>query len=273
MNPVPERCRSWTPTPAIRASAAFHLSGVAALAFDPLSWAYVAAALAGNHALLGLAGMCPRSAVLGPNLRRLPPEAIARRQIALTFDDGPHPDVTGRVLETLDRYGAKASFFCVGTTAAARPDIVREIVRRGHSVENHSHHHPGVFAAYGMNRLRREIEAAQHTLASITGAPPCFFRAPAGLRSPLLDPVLARLGLGYVSWTRRAFDTVDRNPATVLRRLTRNLAAGDVLALHDRTHGRRDRRPPVVLAVLPALLERIRAENLSAVSLRTACNA
>jgi peptidoglycan/xylan/chitin deacetylase (PgdA/CDA1 family) len=270
---VPESCRSWRPTPAIRASAAFHLSGFAALALDPLSWAYVGAALAGNHALLALAGMCPRSAVLGPNLCRLPPESIARRQIALTFDDGPHPYLTRRVLDTLERYEAKASFFCVGAAAAAQPDLVQEIVRRGHSVENHSHHHPGVFAAYGLIRLRREIETAQHTLASLAGTPPRFFRAPAGLRSPLLDPVLARLGLGYVSWTRRAFDTVDANPATVLRRLTRNLGAGDVLALHDRPHLRPDRKPPVILSVLPALLDRIRAEDLDPVSLRTACNA
>ena len=68
----------------------------------------------------------------------------------------------------------------------------------------------------------------------IAGRAPRFFRAPAGLRSPLLDPVLARLGLTYVSWTRRGLDTIDANPATVLRRLARGLSAGDVLTLHDR---------------------------------------
>jgi peptidoglycan/xylan/chitin deacetylase (PgdA/CDA1 family) len=270
---VSEACRRWRPTPAIQASAAFHLGGIAAIAVDPLSWPYVGAALAGNHALLGIAGMCPRSALLGPNLRRLPRESVIRREIALTFDDGPHPEITPRVLDILERYRARASFFCVGSKAAARPDLVQEIARRGHTIENHSQHHPGVFAAYGPHRLRREIEAAQETLTALVSRPPRFFRAPAGLRSPLLDPVLARLGLTYVSWTRRGLDTIDANPATVLRRLTRGLTAGDVLTLHDRPSARTSRKSPVVVSVLPALLDRIHAQNLEPVSLQTACNA
>src|SRR5688572_14512658 len=122
---------SFSPAPAIRVSAALHLGGIAGLAIDPASWTYIAAALAGNHVVLGLAGMCPRSTWLGPNLRRLPPDSIARREIALTFDDGPDPEVTPRVLELLDRYGAKATFFCVGQHAAAHRDMVREVIRRG----------------------------------------------------------------------------------------------------------------------------------------------
>lgn len=270
---MPEHGRSWQPTPAIRVSAAVHLSAIAAVAFDPLAWPYAGIALAGNHALLGVAGMCPRSALLGPNLSRLSREAVMRREIALTFDDGPDPDVTARVLDILDRHGAKASFFCIGSAAAASPDLVQEIVRRGHSIENHSHRHPKVFAAYGLGRLRREIETAQETLATLAGRPPRFFRAPVGLRSPLLDPVLARLGLTYVSWTRRGFDTMDPNPTSVLRRLTRGLSAGDVLPLHDRPRQWAGRRRSVVLSVLPALLDTVRAENLNPVSLRTACDA
>jgi Polysaccharide deacetylase len=107
------------------------------------------------------AGMCPRSPILGPNLRRLPQSCVSSGEIALTFDDGPDPIVTVRVLDLLDRYGAKASFFCVGSKAASYPEIVQEIVRRGHSVENHSQRHPAAFAAYGIGRLRRETEAAR----------------------------------------------------------------------------------------------------------------
>ena len=265
--------RTWKPSVALQVSGAFHLSGIAAVAVDPMSWPYVGAALAGNHFLLALAGLCPGSAVLGPNVCRLPRESAMRRQIALTFDDGPHREATPRVLDVLDRYRAKASFFCVGSAAARSPDIVREIVRRGHSVENHSQRHPGGFATYGMRRLRREIEEAQETLAAITQQRPRFFRAPAGIRNPLLDPVLAQLDLTYVSWTRRALDTVDANPATVLRRLVQEIAPGDVLTLHDRPALRSPEGLPVVLSVLPALLDKITAENLTPVSLRAACDA
>src|SRR4029450_3019295 len=194
---------SWRPARAIRVSAAVHLGGLAAVVFDPISWPYVAAALVANHAALGLGGMMPRRSLLGPNLKRLPPAAGARREIALTFDDGPDPVVTPRLLDILDGHGAKASFFCVGWKAAVYPEIVREIASRGHSVENHSNRHRNGFAGYGLRRLSRDIEAAQETLAALAGCAPAFFRAPMGLRSPLLDPVLARLGLTYVSWTTR----------------------------------------------------------------------
>jgi peptidoglycan/xylan/chitin deacetylase (PgdA/CDA1 family) len=262
---------TWRPAPAIRASIAVHLSSLAAAAFDPATWAYAGAAVAGNHVVLGLAGMWPRSTLLGPNIRRLPETSAARREIALTFDDGPDPRVTLRVLDALDEFGAAATFFCVGTKAAEHPDIVREIVHRGHSVENHSQTHPPAFAAYGIRRLRREIEHAQQTLHSICGRAPTFFRAPAGLRSPLLDPVLAQLGLTYVSWTRRAFDTIDASPLSIVNRLTRRLAAGDVLALHDGRAVSERAAGPVVLSVLPRLLERVAEYNLKPVDLVTAC--
>jgi peptidoglycan-N-acetylglucosamine deacetylase len=258
--------RRWRSAPAVRISAALHLGGLAAVAFDPPSWPYAGAALAGNHLALGLAGMCPRSPILGPNLRRLPQSCVSRGEIAVTFDDGPDPIVTARVLDLLDRYGAKASFFCVGSKAASYPEIVQEIVRRGHSVENHSQRHPAAFAAYGIGRLRRETEAAQETLGAICGRAPAFFRAPMGLRNPLLDPVLSRLGIRYVSWTRRGLDTLDRNPDTVLARLARKISAGDVLVLHDGGAARTPGGLPVVLSVLPALIERIEKMKLKPVS-------
>ena len=216
-----------------------------------------------NHIALFCAALCPRGRLLGPNLVRLPASAARRREISLTFDDGPDPAVTPRVLELLDRYQAKASFFCIGENAAAQPELVREIARRGHSVENHSYHHRLAFAFFGISKLKREVDAAQATVASITGRPPVFFRAPAGFRSPFLDSVLAPRGLRYVSWTRRGFDAVSADPRGILSRLTRGLAAGDVLLMHDSA--------PAVLAVLPELLEKISEQGLKAVSLASAC--
>lgn len=256
---------------AIRLSAALHLGGVATLAFDPSSWPQVGAAFIANHAALGIAGIIPKSGVLGPNLTRLPPAAALRGEVALTFDDGPDPVSTPAVLDLLDRHGAKASFFCIGRAATLYPDIVREIARRGHGVENHSNSHPGAFATYGFKRLQAEVESAQAALAAIAGRAPVFFRAPMGLRNPFLDPVLARLGLIYVSWTRRGFDTVDRRPQRVLDRLAGKLAPGDLLLLHDGSASRRRPGAAVATAVLPVLLERIAGAGFKAVTLRAAC--
>src|SRR4051812_6171262 len=245
----------WRPALLIRLSFWWHAAGLVVLIASPASWAWVLAALAANHCMISLAVLWPRATWLGANVSRLPGSAVARAEISLTFDDGPDPRITLQVLDLLDRYKAKASFFCVGEKAAAFPEIVRTIARRGHSVENHTHRHPHAFAFFGMRALRQEIDTTQTIIAGIIGRAPRFFRAPAGFRSPLLDPVLAACGLRYVSWTRRGYDAVRRDPQQILRSLTHELAAGDVLVLHDGTRARTIEGVPVVLAVLPLLLE------------------
>ena len=261
--PIPR----WRPARAIRLSVALHAASALTVVIAPGLWAWAVAAIAANHLALVGAVFFPRGRLLGSNLSRLPAAAARRREVVLTFDDGPDPEVTPQVLDLLDRYGMKASFFCIGEKAAAFPAIVSEIARRGHSVENHSHRHSHAFAFYGLSQLGREIEAAQSIIAAHTGRPPGFFRAPAGFRSPLLDPVLAKRGLVYVSWTRRGYDTVERDPGKVLGRLTSGLAAGDVLLLHDGGSARTAQGEAVVLAVLPLLLERLIAERLTSVAL------
>ena len=178
----------------------------------PKWWRWTIAALLGDHLILTAFGMSPRSKALGANPTTLPSHGNENGLVALTFDDGPDPDVTPLVLDLLDRHSAKASFFCIGQRAVAYPEIVQDIVRRGHSVENHSYRHPNTFALYLPASLTREIDKAQLAIESVSGQKPRFFRAPMGLRSPLLDPVLARLALRYVSWTRRGLDSVCRRP-------------------------------------------------------------
>jgi peptidoglycan-N-acetylglucosamine deacetylase len=258
---------SWKPAPLIRASLLLHVLALAALVVAPAQWRWVLGAVAINHVLLGLLAVWPRSHWLGPNWVRLPPLAATQNQIALTIDDGPDPNVTPQVLDILDRYNARATFFCVGEKAARYPDLCREIVRRGHAVENHTQHHRHSFALLGMTRLTREIQAAQETLTTLTARRPAFFRAPAGIRSPFLDPVLARLNLRLASWSRRGFDTRTADPALVSRRLLRNLEPGAILLLHDGNSARTASGVPVIVAVLPTLLEAAAAAGLRTVTL------
>lgn len=270
---VPDAVRPgypWRPTPVIGLSILLHVAAGVTVVLQPALWPWALGAVAANQLVLIAAVFWPRGSVLGANMVRLPASAAARGEVCITFDDGPHPEVTPRVLELLDRGGAKATFFCVGEKAAAYPDLVREIARRGHGIENHSHRHSGAFAFYGLFRLRRELKSAQAVVSAITGRAPRYFRAPMGLRSPLLDPVLARCGLTYVSWTRRGLDAVHRDPRKVLRRLTNGLAAGDILLLHDNGRGRTRDGTPVALAVLPELLDRLRASGLRPVTLAAA---
>lgn len=264
---------SWRPSPLIRASIALHVLALAALFAAPHLWPWIAAAVLANHAVLALYGVLPRSRALGPNWIRLPAAAAVRRQFALTIDDGPDPEVTPQVLAILERHAAHATFFCIGKRVAHHPELCRDIVRRGHHVENHSQHHYNHFALMGMGALRREIQAAQDTVTAITGRTPAFFRAPAGIRSPLLDPVLARLGLQLAAWTRRGFDTRVADPAVVTRRLLRDMKPGAILLLHDGHCARTAAGVPVIVAVLPALLEAAAAAGLRTVTLDQAQHA
>jgi peptidoglycan/xylan/chitin deacetylase (PgdA/CDA1 family) len=118
--------------------------------------------------------------------------------------------------------------------------------------------------------MRSEIARAQESILRVTGSSPRFFRAPAGLRNPFLDPVLASLQLRLASWTRRGFDTVNRNADSVYHRLTNRLRGGDILLLHDGHAALGSTGQPVVLDVLPRLLETLSAHRLTPVTLRAA---
>ena len=262
---------AWRPPLLVKASVAWHVgAGVATLAL-PVEWPWAAGAIALNHALLIGTAAWPRSTWLDGNLVRLPTAATARREVAITFDDGPDPEVTPRVLDLLDAARARATFFPIARRAREHVALVREIVRRGHSVQNHPQDHPHAFSLFGMKRLAAEIGAAQQTLGDLTGTRPTFFRAPAGVRNPLLGPVLQRLDLRLVAWTRRGFDTVECRPERVLRKLGGALRPGDILLLHDGHAARAAGGMPVVLEVLPVLLAQLAQCGLAAVTLPQAC--
>jgi peptidoglycan-N-acetylglucosamine deacetylase len=260
----------WPMPLALKASIGLHAAaaGLALAVPQAAPWALGGVVL--NHAAITAAGLWPRSSLLGPNLTQLPADAVARGEIALTIDDGPDAEVTPRVLDQLDAAGARASFFCIAERARALPALTREIVARGHSVQNHSHAHRHNFSLLGPRGMAAEIERAQETLADITGVRPTCFRAPAGLRNPFLDPVLHRLGLRLVSWTRRGFDTRETDPQRVLKRLCEGLARGDILLLHDGHAARSAQGHAVVLDVLPLLLDRCRGDGLRTVTLPAA---
>jgi peptidoglycan-N-acetylglucosamine deacetylase len=264
MDPGPHTRRPIGAT--IRVSIAIHVLALLLLLHWRF-WPLVLAMLVVNHLVLAVAGLWPRSTLLGPNQRRLSARAAAAGQVALTIDDGPDPLVTPQVLDLLDRFSCRATFFCIGERVTAHAEIAREIMQRGHQIENHTQHHFNYFSLLGPRAQRREIVRAQAAIAAVASKRPQYFRAPAGLRNPFLEPVLCAEGLQLVSWTRRGFDTIARDPGLVLARLTRNLRAGDILLLHDGHAARTADGSPVILTVLPELLTAIAKAGLAPVTL------
>lgn len=265
--------RRWRPGPLHWVTGGTHLAGAAAIAAQPALWPWAVGAMLGSHALNLAFVLSPATAAFGPVIVTLPPAAAGRGEIALTFDDGPEPEVTPRVLDLLDGTGAHATFFCVGNRALAHPQLVQEIVARGHAVENHGFGHALTFGLYGIGRMARDIGAAQQVLTDITGVAPRYFRAPFGIRTPLTEPALARLGLDCVAWSIRSLDSVDSNPMRVAARVAGSLVPGSIVLLHDGAEVRVTRGTPSVLGALPLVLSRIREHNWRCVTLRAALSA
>jgi len=213
-------------------------------------WALGLPVLLASHVPFWWGVLWPQSRLYCPVLTRLP---TRERVVWLTIDDGPS-EQTLAMLDLLDAHAAKATFFVVGERAAARPDLVREIVRRGHTLGNHSATHPARwFWALGPRRMHAEVERTQAILEGISGARPRWFRAVIGMSNPFVAAALRRHRLARVAWCARGFDAVVADPQQVLRRVERGLAPGAIVLMHEGApHGRN-------LEGMALLLERLQA--------------
>jgi peptidoglycan/xylan/chitin deacetylase (PgdA/CDA1 family) len=186
--------------------------------------------------------------------------------VALTFDDGPHPRWTARVLEILAARGAKATFFVVGRKAEEHPDVVRAIVAGGHAVGMHSYAHDRLFALRGARRVREDLERGVAAIERITGRRPLLFRPPIGHTNPTVARVVDALDLVVVGWSIAGRDGVAwARPADVAARVRRDLRDGAIVLLHDAPE--RGEREPAAVRALPAILDAIAAERLEVVPL------
>lgn len=189
-----------------------------------------------SHLLFVWGSLRYDSALFGPVVRSL---ATREKVVWLTIDDGPSAD-TPAVLDLLDRYGARATFFLVADNVRRHPDLARAIVERGHDVGNHSDTHPEKwFWALGPARMRREIESAQADITRLSGRTPRWFRAVVGMANPFVSAPLRDLGLARVAWNARGFDGVAGDVDAVVGRIERALKPGAIVLMHEGApHGR-----------------------------------
>jgi peptidoglycan-N-acetylglucosamine deacetylase len=157
----------------------------------------------------------------------------ARRSVALTFDDGPHPEGTPAMLEILGREGVKASFFLVGEQVALRPALAAEIVSAGHAVGLHCYRHRNLMRL-GPRQVRDDFERAAETISSATGRQLCLYRPPYGILTTPAFILARRRGWDVVLWKVDGRDwAVGATPASIADRLLRRLEPSDVILLHD----------------------------------------
>ena len=205
----------------------------------------------------------PGSSALYPTLRHGPRDG---RRVALSFDDGPDPEVTPTVLDALAEYGARATFFTIGQALDAHPQIARRLVAEGHELANHSWRHSR-WASFAMPRRQRdEIERGERAIAAIAGngvSP--LYRAPFGVKSPPFVAAARAKRLTMVAWSLHSRDTFYADPARVAARVLRRVRPGDIVLLHD-GHDVRGRHRNECARAVPLILAGLRERGLECVT-------
>jgi peptidoglycan/xylan/chitin deacetylase (PgdA/CDA1 family)/outer membrane lipoprotein-sorting protein len=216
--------------------------------------------------LVGLvvyASLHPERGIFGPTVVRGPAASAA---VALTFDDGPDPEHTPRVLDALAAGGARATFFLIGRRVLEQPSLARTIVERGHQVALHGHSHRWELMFF-RRRLLQDLADSAAAVVAATGLRPRFYRPPVGIVAPEVHDAAEAVGARLVAWSLRPFDGAGLPPDDVHRRVSSKIRGGDIVLLHDaRPMGASHMVPPAV-AALPAILDDLARRGLRSVTL------
>lgn len=213
--------------------------------------------------LILLATLVMRLEIFGDVLWRVP---AAKGKVALTFDDGPSPVTTPRVLEVLGARGQRATFFVIGKKAEAHPELLRAIVEQGHAIGVHGYDHDRMYAFWHPKRVREDIQRCVDIVERVTGRRPLFFRPPIGQASPRTFLGAKQAGTELVGWSLRALDGLrGTRPSVVTARVARGARDGAIVLLHDAAE--REDFEPAGVAALPEILAELERRGLSSVTL------
>jgi peptidoglycan-N-acetylglucosamine deacetylase len=234
------------------------------------------AAIAAATGLVAYAGRYPGSKIFGPAIAH----TNSPRKLAITFDDGPNPSMTPKLLDLLDRHKARATFFVIGQYARQHPELLRETAARGHIIGNHTDSHPNLFWSSAA-QTRNELVRCQDAITSALNARPRFFRPPFGWRNPWLAAAARDLHLQVVTWTLLPgdwhapdnqwlvlrLDSVSAHAKSAASAAPSSTSGGDILCLHDGGHRAQNADRTHTLAALEQCLPRWRDLGLEFVTM------
>jgi peptidoglycan-N-acetylglucosamine deacetylase len=191
-----------------------------------------------------------------------------KRIVAITFDDGPSPEYTPRILDVLKEKKAKATFFMTGALVESYPEIAARAAAEGHDVGNHTYNHVNLVFLKGPD-LVREIEMGERALTAATGRKPVLFRPPRSILSSEAKRLLVDRGYSIIMWTASAVDWMDLGDQLIMRRLKKAVKPGAAFLFHDGgalVKNKGGRREGTVLA-LPLVIDMIRSKGYELVTM------
>lgn len=202
-----------------------------AIAFIQIHWVMALIPLFVSHLLILYPTLFPHSQWWGPVMRSF---ETSDKEVWITIDDGPTVEHTEKILNLLDRYQARATFFVIGTRAKKHPHLMAKILERGHQISNHTLTHPsGSFWCALQPRIFAEIDGCNEIIGRKQVTSRAYFRAPAGLKNFFLHHVLQRRNMHLIGWTARGFDTRKRSPYEVAARIIKRTGPGAIVLLHE----------------------------------------
>ena len=217
----------------------------------------IGAAAAGAASAAGYQSMAPTGQWFGRTFTGL---AGASKQLALTYDDGPNDPHTLRLLEVLARHGVHGTFFLIGKYVQQRPDIVREVVKAGHVIGNHTFTHP-LLTFKSPNELRLQLENCDRALSDAIGEHSNLFRPPFGGRRPAVLGIARQLGLNPIMWNVTGYDWNAPSAEHIERKVTSGVRGGDVILLHDGGHREFGANRSYTVTATDRLISRYKAEG------------
>ncbi|MBT9186662.1 polysaccharide deacetylase family protein [Zobellia russellii] len=185
-------------------------------------------------------------------------KALHNHWVSITFDDGPNREFTPKVLDLLEKYNAKATFFCIGEQIEKHPEILKKIIAQGHTIGNHTYSHANTFGFFPLDKVMNELTRTKKAVHTLTGKEMTLYRPAFGVTNPQIAKAVNQLNIKAIGWNVRSLDTTSRSEKTILERITKKVSKGDIILLHDTSEK--------TIRVLEQLLLFLREKNLSSVT-------
>ncbi len=183
----------------------------------------------------------------------------SKKQISLTFDDGPHPEITLKIAQLLEQFKVKATFFCIGKNIEKHPEVIKELALHQHEIGNHSYSHGPLIDFYPKRKWRDECAKTDQLIEQYTNLKVKLFRPPYGVTNPAIAAICKERDYNVIGWSLRTLDTSIKNTSKLEKRLFKKLKNGDVILFHDTQKH--------ILPVLKKFLEYCLQEDIQVVPL------